>query len=304
MLLLMLEGKGAEDDADQSQKKEQCTQDFLALANAAAKDRAAAIIFAEVGFTEQERTSRVFTHYLAVNEVIKPFRDDNGLYYIPTAGAEMTGWDKTPALKVGQKYVMIIRLRFNPYGCQLIDGWLHFTGGCDYEDACLQELKNYVKERAEYGSSPYLEAIMNEELDALGRRTIRANGYMDPEAFGLGKKRVIEEVGKGGRLLLLRIAEVKKTEVQNIRFDIIDDISGKTEKNETDIWVQYSREYIEQSGEVVLPHPYHIARLTRGNVHLYLLRPLKDGVMMPVADMSPIGPDDAVIREMRGWFEK
>jgi hypothetical protein len=147
---------------------------------------------------------------------------------------------------------------------------------------------------------------MKEDLDVHGRRTVRPDGWMDPEAFGLGRKAVTEAVAVGARLLVLRVLEVKgnRGEAQDVRFKILEDLSGGGGTEEEDIWVHFSKEYKVADAARPAKAPYHKARATRGNAEVHLLRPRKEDSALPIAAMSPIGPDDAVIREMRSWFER
>lgn len=273
---------------------------FLDLARRAVRDRESAIVVGEITYSA-DYFPRSTSYRFLVSEVIKPFRTDEGTYYIPTAANGVTPGESE--LRWGRRYVLIIRLELWYTRGQWIQG-AHALSGSPGDIELLDTLRAGVEGHAKYGSGKWLSETLSWPTDVFGRRSPRPDGYLDPEAFRLGKSVVLEELADGGRLLLVRLRENRPADVggQCFHVQVLEDLARGGSKSGEVIRVHLTKHYLDTLDWQRLPRPYHPSGPGGGYVHIVLLRQHEGEMPRLIAHLTPIGTDDATVREVRSWF--
>jgi hypothetical protein len=211
-----------------AQVPESRTDPFVAEATEAIRSPKGAVLVARITGTgiAREGSSWVM-HGIAVERVIKTFRNDKGVYFVPTIILENPKEEKS-GLKRGALYVVVVKLKRAPYGYLVLTGAREIDGTAG--DPVIEILVQEARQRSVFGSSPLLDTFLKTSWDHSGIHTPRADGSVDPVAFGLTTERLLRDIDADLTVAVVSYLRPKRLagdeEVTDWLCDVVDHLGG------------------------------------------------------------------------------
>ena len=271
-------------------------------ASKAIRSRLGGVFVVKIQDTYQHRRSRVFGHAFTVEEVLKPYRNDAGIYWIPLEVNELTS-DGKPALEIGKRYLIVTSLKFFAYGWLYVDDKIELGAG---DDELMQSMRIMVARDAAYGSTPYLDNSMAGSFDARGLRSPHPDGRLDPVAFGLTRDMARGAKSKGMDLIVARVLDARTTKEGggDLNVSVIEDLLGKGVEKGQELWLHdpETNEHWHDRSKT-MAEPYKLSRFGRGYVGVFLIERRRDGLPVLKVQVPEIHENGPTVRTIRGWVE-
>ena len=288
-----------------SQEKTNCiTMPFMQAALRAIEDPKGGVFLMTVRSVVQQRKSRVFMYWVTVEDVIKPYRNDEGVYYIPKAIVELTR-DKKATLCVGKQYIIVTRLKFLLYDFMSVECSVK-SESLKNREAVLKELHELSKRHAVYGSSRYLDYYLSYDLDVHGIRTKHHDGYIDPEPFGFTKSQIKKAIMNNWKIYLMRIYSVGDIFDSNshMKAIILEDFLDYRDRGRQ-IELIDKRTYqdlVDESKKLQTPYALH--KIGCDEPLLAIVKPEKDNLFIIVSYVVTLSYDDLTVSRVRKMVEE
>jgi hypothetical protein len=244
-------------------------------------------------------------HIFTVEDVLKPFRNDDGAYFVPLTINERTPNDGKSRLQVGERYLIVTLLQWAAWSPLYVEKALRLdaTGNA----RLLEEIRAEAKKHAVYGSSDYLlreQGGEREVLETSGVQTPHADGYVDPEPFGVTRKGVREAVEAGMDVLLVRFVDSRRARLisQEFLVEVLEDLAGR--KVTRPLWVrrpEKNEEWFARSKK--MPAPYKLPDVLPHRRYVIVVDPRADGLPAMKSIVPAIHDDGPTVRKIRSWVQ-
>jgi hypothetical protein len=273
----------------------------------------------------RQRWRGLMRYLFTVEEVIKPYRNDDGIYWFPTEAYEFTSNIK-PLIDVGKRYVIVTRLRpFYPFQ---MGSWLFVDGQAEAgrgDEDLIRSLRSMVEENAIYGSSPLLTQMVQTPFGAQvtyggqllktpgfrtgGLNSPHPDGRVDPGAYSLSREMVREaKQDDGTNLLVVRYRESRTSAAGQTerRFTVLEDLLGRGMEPGQDLWLRHletEEQWFKRAREMALP--YTLSGFEPGFVYVVLIEIERDQDGPPVLSVAvpDLREDGPTVRLIRSWVE-
>lgn len=241
-------------------------------------------------------------HIFTVEDVLKPYRNDEGAYFVPLTINERTPVDGQPRLRAGERYLIVTRLEWAAWSPLYVKEAFHL-GAAD-NARLLDEIRAETKKHAVYGSSRYLRSEVGERLglEVSGVQTPHADGYVDPEPFGITPEGLREAVKAGMDVLLVRFVDSKGAALiaQDWQVEILEDLARGKAKNR--LWVHDPEKYDDRfARSEKMPVPYRLPKVLPHRRYVILVDPRAKGPPLMKSMVPVISDDDPTVRKIRSW---
>lgn len=241
-------------------------------------------------------------HIFTVEDVLKPYRSDEGAYFVPLTINERTPVDGQSRLQAGERYLIVTRLEWAAWSPLYVKEAFHL-GAAD-NAGLLDEIRAETKKHAVYGSSRYLRSEIGERLglEVSGVQTPHADGYVDPEPFGVTREGVLEAVKAGMDVLLVRFVDSKGAALiaQDWQVETLEDLAkGRITKR---LWVHDPEKYDDRfARSEKMPAPYRLPKVLPHRRYVILVDPSAEGLPLMKGMVPVISDDDPTVRKIRAW---
>jgi len=243
-------------------------------------------------------------HVVTVAEVVKPYRNDKGAYYVPLTINERTPDDGKSRLQVGERYLIVTQLQWAAWSPLYVEKALHL--GATGNGRLLEEIRTETKKHAVYGSSWYLTSEQGGEVEwqgISGVQTTHANGYVDPEPFGVTREGVREAVLAGMQVLLVRFVDSRGKGLipQDWLVEVLEDLGGREAAKR--FWVHDPEDYDAKFARgKKMPAPYRPPRRMPHRRYVIVVDPRADGMPLMKHIVPVIDDDGPTVRKIRSWI--
>jgi hypothetical protein len=280
---------------------------FPEAASTAIGSEKGAVLVVEVLSSGPRRSkkSTFYEHWISVEEVIKGFYDpDEGYYYTPLMLGEDTrrGVAGVPFLGPGKRFVVAINYLGFPFACGEVNGATELSGAAG-DAELVNRLRQDAAARAVFGHWGSAHGLRG--LDSLGVRSGRADGSVDPDAFGQTQAQTTRDLNEGASIVVARYRGLPgffDGDRSSHEFEVLEHLGGAAMPRS-----RFTVSYFDEERALIklaktMPKPYRPSHLWTGHFCLLVISHLESGITIK-RRVPLIGKNDQCVRTIRAWCQ-